>query len=272
MTARSANGWPVLTEPPPTRVVPGTIVRVSVRPGDVAEVLLEVAARFHAEVERLDLIVWDRGAVVPTDDWGWAWRPVRGQTTGYSNHASATAIDLNATRHPRGASGTFTRRQIRAVRRILASTFDAAHGRNVVRWGEDYQSTVDGMHFEIDADAAAVARVAARIRAKRVPTPEPDLLEELMATPAERAALVRDIAAATASLLTPTLKALLARDSDGLYIRAKGTRAVYQVFDGVRVWVDVADYTAAGRPEVQEVPADDPLLRLRLVGQKPPGE
>ena len=51
----------------------------------MATVLTEVARRFHREVERID-----RGI---RDDWGWAYRPVRGQQTGFSNHASATAID-----------------------------------------------------------------------------------------------------------------------------------------------------------------------------------
>jgi peptidoglycan hydrolase-like protein with peptidoglycan-binding domain len=35
----------------------------------------------------------------------------------------------------------------------------------VVRWGEDYSGTIDGMHFEINDDAAAVHLVAERLRA-----------------------------------------------------------------------------------------------------------
>jgi hypothetical protein len=126
------------------------------RPGDVTEVLREVARRFHSEVEPID------GGV--RDDWGWAYRPVRGQQTGFSNHASGTAVDLNATQHPRGVKNTFTAAQERAVRRILASMRDERTGREVVRWGEDYTTTVDGMHFEINAGADAVSRVARRIR------------------------------------------------------------------------------------------------------------
>ena len=154
--AESQNGWTVLKEPPPSVTVPGTDVRLTIRPGDVAVVLLEVARRFHEEVEPID-----RGV---RDDWGWAYRPIRGKTTGFSNHASATAIDLNATQHPRGVKGTFTAAQKRAVHAILADLVDESTGEHVVRWGEDYTTTVDGMHFEINADAAPVARVAARIR------------------------------------------------------------------------------------------------------------
>ena len=154
--AESQNGWTVLREPPPSVAVPGTDVRLTIRPGDVSVVLVEVARRFHEEVEPIT------GGV--RDDWGWAYRPIRGSTTGFSNHASATAIDLNATQHPRGVKGTFTAAQKRAVRRILADLVDKRTGESVVRWGEDFSTTVDGMHFEINADAGAVDRVATRIR------------------------------------------------------------------------------------------------------------
>jgi D-alanyl-D-alanine carboxypeptidase-like protein len=154
--ATSQNGWTVLTTAPPAVTVPGTNVRLTVRPGDVATVLIEVARRFHSEVESLT------GGVA--DDWGWAYRPVRGQTSGFSNHASGTAIDLNATQHPRGVRNTFTAAEKAATRRILAAMRDDRIDRSVVRWGEDYSTTIDGMHFEINADSAAVARVADRIR------------------------------------------------------------------------------------------------------------
>jgi hypothetical protein len=154
--ATSQNGWTVLTSAPPAVTVPGTNVRLTVRPGDVAVVLMEVARRFHSEVESLT------GGV--RDDWGWAYRPVRGRQSGFSNHASGTAIDLNATQHPRGVRNTFTAAEKAAVRRILATTRDNRTDRQVVRWGEDYSTTIDGMHFEINADSAAVARVADRFR------------------------------------------------------------------------------------------------------------
>lgn len=156
MVAESQNGWPVLESPPPAVSVPGTDVRLTIRPGDVSVVLVEVARRFHEEVEPIT------GGI--RDDWGWAYRPIRGRTTGFSNHASATAIDLNATKHPRGVEGTFTAAEERAVRRILDDLVDERTGEPVVRWGEDFSTTVDGMHFEINADAGAVARVADRIR------------------------------------------------------------------------------------------------------------
>jgi len=164
-TPISQNGWTVLEAAPPAVEVPGAPgVKITVRQGDVATILVEVARRFHREVEPLDLKV-----MVPPgrDDWGWAYRPIRGKESGFSNHASGTAIDLNATLHPRGEHGTFSLAQKRAVRAILAGLVDEATDRPVVRWGEDYTTTVDGMHFEINAGWQAVHRVAERIRADR---------------------------------------------------------------------------------------------------------
>lgn len=166
----SANGWSVLKETPPRQRIPGTDISLSVRPGDVATVLLEVASRFHREVESLTLPVTERPGY---DDWGWAYRPIRGQSTGFSNHASGCAVDLNATRHPRGIKGTFSGVDRTRVRRILASTLDSVTGLEVVRWGEDFTTTIDGMHFEVVGSPMAVARVADRIRRKNRPRPAP---------------------------------------------------------------------------------------------------
>jgi len=99
---------------------------------------------------------------------------VRGSDTQVSNHASATAIDLNALKHPRGVRNTFSKGQVAAIRRILAS-YDG-----VIRWGGDYSTTVDDMHFEINASKARVRAVA------------DDLREEMKLTEEN----IRDIAAA----------------------------------------------------------------------------
>lgn len=122
--------------------------RIAVRKGDVATVLTYIAERFHREVEPL---VWP-------GNWGYAERPIRGSSTTLSNHASGTAIDLNAPRHPLGKRGTFTRKQQASIRRIL----DDLDG--TVRWGGDYKSRADEMHFEINASTSRVAAVAKKIR------------------------------------------------------------------------------------------------------------
>ena len=163
--ATTANGYPVIFTPetngplPRLRkvVIPGTKRHLLIRDGSCAVVLGHVALKYNDTVERLDTLdkVWD--------DWGWAVRPVRGQTSGYSNHAGGVAIDLNATRHPMGVpiKATFTKAQI-----------DQCHAmerqyQGVVIFGGDFQRA-DGMHWEL-----------AEVSFKRVE----DLAKRLMKTP-----------------------------------------------------------------------------------------
>src|SRR4051812_28143633 len=97
---KSQNGYPVIETNRTTGslprlrkwIIPGTDRHVFLRDGSVGFVLVHLALWFHNTIERLDRGVWD--------EWGWAVRPVRGQTTGYSNHAAGAAEDLNATLHP----------------------------------------------------------------------------------------------------------------------------------------------------------------------------
>lgn len=128
--------------------------KIAVRKGDVATILVYVAKRFDSEVEPLK---WP-------GNWGYAERPIRGSRT-TSNHASGTAIDLNAPRHPLGKRGTFSKKQVRAIKKILADC------GGVIRWGGNYVSRADEMHFEINAGSAAVRRVAQAIRAGKKPGP-----------------------------------------------------------------------------------------------------
>lgn len=146
----SQNGWPA--SPNYADFVDLRWVTGRCAPGDVHTVLDHLCVRFHAEVEPIDV----------ASSWGYAYRDIRGSET-VSNHASGTAIDLNAPRHPLGAAGTFTTAQAKTIHKIL----DDLDG--VIRWGGDYSGRKDEMHFEINADAAAVAAVAARIT-----TPEED--------------------------------------------------------------------------------------------------
>lgn len=150
--AVSQNGWPV-NPPRRARTVPGTKVKISVADGPAGDVLMHVASQFDKRVEDID------NADGVLDDWGWADRPIRGSAE-TSNHASATAIDLNAPKHPLGVRGTFTARQAGEIRRILAEV------DHVVRWGGDYSGRPDEMHFEINAGYEAVKRVADRLNRK----------------------------------------------------------------------------------------------------------
>jgi len=120
-----------------SRLVPGTTRRLTVRNGPAGDLLLWVAGQFDKLVEDIE-----QGIL---DDWGYAERPIRGGTE-LSNHASGTAIDLNATSHPLTTDppANYTRAEIDAIHAILART------QGCVRWGGDYSGRKDGMHFEIN--------------------------------------------------------------------------------------------------------------------------
>src|SRR5690606_4454583 len=139
LMATSQNGWTVFTSGTDRAMVVSPWVTGRIRGGSAAVVLNYVAQRFNAEVE----------PIVRAHSWGWAYRSIRGATSGYSNHASGTAEDFNAPKHALGKRGTFTPAQVRAIRSILVDC------GGVVRWGGDYTSRADEMHFEINASPAA---------------------------------------------------------------------------------------------------------------------
>lgn len=128
--------------------------KVSLRKGDVATVLVYFAKRFHSEVEPLK---WP-------GVWGYAERKIRGGSS-LSNHASGTALDVNAPAHWLGAVGTFSSAQLRKLRTILNDL------EGVLRWGGDYRGRKDEMHVEINKGTAAVRAVAKKIRAGDLPGP-----------------------------------------------------------------------------------------------------
>jgi hypothetical protein len=132
----SQNGFPVITSSSSTALEAFTVRGVSfpagVRSGNPEVILRWVARRFHDTVEPLHA--------------GWCWgyndKFISGSTT-YSNHASGTAIDVNAPDHPRGVRGTFTAAQRTRIHAILA------YCDGVVAWGGQFSTTIDAMHFEI---------------------------------------------------------------------------------------------------------------------------
>lgn len=150
----SYNGWPAS---PSLNTVPlvvhGETFPGGVRPDPVYTCLKYVAEQFHARVEPIVRADWHQA-----DDWGFYYRLSTGSAYYLSCHASGTAIDINATRHPYGipAYRTFTAEQIREIHQILAEA-------RVVEWGGDW-NLADGMHFEISGSYAEVAAAAARIR------------------------------------------------------------------------------------------------------------
>lgn len=156
----SQNGWPVLTPDSPLLYswdLPRSGTRLRVRNGSAGFLLIHLALWFDKRLEDLDEPL--------LDDWGYAYRPVRGYTT-WSNHASGTAVDLNATDHPLAVDHTFTDAEERAIRQRL--TLYAG----CIRWGGNYSGRLDAMHFEIDRPLGQCEAVAKQLldspRGKRI--------------------------------------------------------------------------------------------------------
>ena len=148
--ASSQNGWPASPNPKSIDVesflVPNTKLKLRVAK-KVAPILINFAAEFNELVEKLE------GKQL--DDWGYAWRNVRGSTDMLSNHASGTAIDLNATKHPLGAKDTFQPKQVEAILELI--------DKYRLRWGGLYRTRKDEMHFEIVESPKAVKATIERL-------------------------------------------------------------------------------------------------------------
>jgi hypothetical protein len=151
--ATSQNGYPANDRSViVSYAIPGG--KVALRRGAAGELLAEAARRWHNEVEPL---VWP-------GNWGYAERMIRGSTTTLSNHASGTAIDLNAPKHPLGTDPrkNFTPAALAALRRIV----DESEG--CIRAGAFYTGRADGMHLEAMKGEADCARVLAKWRGGKI--------------------------------------------------------------------------------------------------------
>lgn len=159
----SQNGYPVLESHETFRwdlpLRDGAKRHLVLKPGDAGFVLACFAVWYHEKVEKINEGIWD--------EWGWASRPIRGSSV-ISNHASGTAIDLNATKHPLGVRGTLkfwlskgTRKELaeQRINRVLDGIY-----MNSVRGGYSYTTRVDAMHYEINKPFTVVSVVAARLR------------------------------------------------------------------------------------------------------------
>lgn len=151
--ATSQNGWPALDRSSDKLykwIIPGTNRHFLMRNGSAGFLLAHFILWYHEKVHRLDApgSVWD--------EWAWAWRPIRGQEEGLSNHSSGTAVDLNATNYPLGT--TLMKRW-----RILKILARLVFFRGTIRWGGQYQGRKDQMHFEINKPLGRVERLARRL-------------------------------------------------------------------------------------------------------------
>lgn len=154
MTLTSANGWKASKDKAEIGIksfqVPGTTLKLQCAEA-VAPLLIGFTAEFHKLIEPVD-----EGKL---DDWGYAFRDIRGMTGKLSNHSSGTAIDLNAPKHPLGKVGTFPAEQVPMIR-ALAKKYGLA-------WGGDYRNRKDEMHFEIAVSPAKVAELIKKLGEKK---------------------------------------------------------------------------------------------------------
>lgn len=133
-------------------------VRIKMRNGSVGFILAWCVLRWAELLEPV------KGKIL--DDWGYAYRPVRGVTSGLSNHASGTAVDVNATRWPLGTRNMSAWKRARVALVIRPV-------RGVVTWGGVWRRP-DQMHLEITKGTmmSACEKVAKRLmttpRGKRI--------------------------------------------------------------------------------------------------------
>ena len=150
MSLTSYNGYPASKDPKEIGIksysVDGTALRLRCA-DSVGPLLAAFAAEFHKLIEPID-----NGGL---DDWGYAFRMVRGSTDRLSCHSSGTAIDLNATKHPLGKIGTFPAEKVPMIR-ALAKKYG-------LKWGGDYVNRKDEMHFEIEVSATKAKELITKL-------------------------------------------------------------------------------------------------------------
>jgi hypothetical protein len=163
----SDNGWEGIPDRDSTTLVvisnPSLVIRVA-NPS-VGFLFTRFIQRFDAEVEPIESPV--------LDDWSYAYRNVRGSISFLSCHASGTAVDLNALRHPRGVRNTYSNLAELRVRNLLDSFNDPHTGISIFKWGQDFKwpSKIDSMHFQIHGNQDAVDRVVAKIKSEEEALP-----------------------------------------------------------------------------------------------------
>ena len=150
MSLTSYNGYPASQDPNEIGIksypVTGTDLRLRCAES-VGPLLAAFAAEFHNLIEPID-----KGSL---DDWGYAFRMVRGSTDRLSCHSSGTAIDLNATKHPLGKIGTFPAEKVPMIR-ALAKKYG-------LKWGGDFKSRADEMHFEVNVTPVKAKEIITKL-------------------------------------------------------------------------------------------------------------
>jgi hypothetical protein len=154
--ASAQNGWPVIPDTAAGRrkladlVLPGGPMDHPVRvlKGDVEAIASWHVRQYHRRVE----------PIKSAGCWGWNVRKI-GDGPDWSNHAAATAWDLNAPDNPDGVPTrkVMTPAQIHECHKLERES------DGVLRWGGDW-SDPDAMHWEVVGTRAQAAAFAKKIR------------------------------------------------------------------------------------------------------------
>lgn len=146
----SYNGYPASKDPAEINIksypVKGTDRKLRCAES-VGPLLAAFASEFHELIEPIDEGTFD--------DWAYAYRMVRGNPTKLSCHSSGTAIDLNATKHPLGKYDTFAAEKVPMIR-ALAKKYG-------LKWGGDFKSRPDDMHFEVTITPAKAKELITKL-------------------------------------------------------------------------------------------------------------
>ena len=169
--ANSYNGWQVVEDNATDKAnklqdFPWT-TGPGVRKGGVWTIFNDFCDWFNKTIE----------PIVPGNSWDYSYRLY---TNGdkFSCHASGTAIDLNAPKHPYAttASQSFSATQISQINNRLAVVYNG-----VIKW----LASTDPMHFEIKGTEADVNRVAAGlVITPTLPDRWPTLYKDIQNDPA----------------------------------------------------------------------------------------
>ena len=135
-TQTSQNGWPAS----PTGSAIGIVtLALPLTKGTKTVQVTSRAADVFTEIIQW----WDRNVEPVETLGGYDYREIRGyEGSGtISNHGSGTAIDINASKHLLGATGT--------VPTATAAMITAKAASLGLKWGGDYRGRKDDMHFEV---------------------------------------------------------------------------------------------------------------------------
>lgn len=174
----SYNGWPASPDPNAIGIdtkfsVCGTKPFASggypggIKSGDVSKLFKYLIEALHTRVEPM----MSEGSNLGYGCWGYSYRANVNNPSTLSCHASGTAIDYNAPKHPNGTStgpsggGGWSGSQYNQIQAILKNECSGA-----IRW----LTSNDPMHFEIYGSTQSVANAAAKLSGGSGPTPTPE--------------------------------------------------------------------------------------------------